>query len=251
MTDNVILRRKVRRDFTTLPNELIRDKRLSWKALGQLVFLLSLPPNFKLSLVYLTKQKKCGRDATRAGLKELESAGYLSIEQLIDTSGRFTQTIWQVSDSPDFLSSAEPCSENPNTAQSELDCPNPERPPLINTKKEQVLREKIITTTQQQRAESSSLNFTLSFHRCIPKEDRPALKMALAEIPAEDRQVLLDELAASIIDDVIKTTPLRWLHGLIGHYWAGRFTPSRAQSISRLRTAQNSSISSAISLKGQ
>ncbi|MGQ7816014.1 hypothetical protein ACUTAH_10150 [Metapseudomonas furukawaii] len=251
MSDNVILRRKVLRDFTTLPNELIRDKRLSWKALGQLVFLLSLPPNFKLSLAYLTKQKKCGRDATRAGLKELESAGYLSIEQLSDTSGRFTQTIWQVSNYPDYPSSSEPCSENPNTVLPNPDCPNLENPPLINTKKEQVLREKIFTTTKQQSTESSSLNFTLSFHRCIPKEDRPALKMALAEIPAEDRQVLLDELAASLIDDVIKTTPLRWLHGLIGHYWAGRFTPSRALSISRLRITQSSSISSAVSLKDQ
>src|SRR5690606_40378080 len=58
MTENIILRRKVSRSFTTLPNDLIRDKQLSWKALGQLVFLLSLPPSFRLSLAFLTKQKK-------------------------------------------------------------------------------------------------------------------------------------------------------------------------------------------------
>jgi hypothetical protein len=79
MTDTVIIKRKVKRDFTTLPNDLIRDSRLSWGALGLLVYILSLPDDFKLRLVHLSKQKACGRDATRARAKELEEAGYLFI----------------------------------------------------------------------------------------------------------------------------------------------------------------------------
>jgi len=66
--DTVIVRRKVRSNFTTLPNELIRNPNLSWKALGILVFVLSLPDNFRLRLSHLSKQKKSGRDATRTGL---------------------------------------------------------------------------------------------------------------------------------------------------------------------------------------
>lgn len=41
MSDTVILRRKVTSNFTVLDNAIIQDKRLSWKALGLLVRLLS------------------------------------------------------------------------------------------------------------------------------------------------------------------------------------------------------------------
>lgn len=252
MTENIILRRKVSRCFTTLPNDLIRDKKLSWKALGQLVFLLSLPPSFRLSLAYLTKQKKCGRDATRAGLKELEDAGYLSIEQLSDESGRFSHSIWQISDTPCQLEQNTPCAENPNTDFPGLDIPHPENPTLINTNKEQILKKyKRTTTTNQKVPEESQIGFTMSFHRSIPKEDRPALKMALAKIPEPDRQALLDELTASMMAGAIKTTSIRWLHGLINHYLAGRFTPSIGLSIAKLRATEIRHNSTAISLKDQ
>lgn len=77
MEDTAIIRRRVRSNFTTLNNELIRDRRISWKALGILVFVLSLPDNWKLRLSHLSKEKEVGsgRDATRAGLRELEQAG--------------------------------------------------------------------------------------------------------------------------------------------------------------------------------
>lgn len=73
MTDTVIIRRKVRRDFTALSNDLIRDPRLSWGGLGLLVYVLHLPDNFRLRLSHLSKQKASGRDATRARVKELEA----------------------------------------------------------------------------------------------------------------------------------------------------------------------------------
>lgn len=251
MTENIILRRKVSRCFTTLPNDLIRDKKLSWKALGQLVFLLSLPPSFRLSLAYLTKQKKCGRDATRAGLKELEDAGYLSIEQLSDESGRFSHSIWQISDTPCQQTQSAPYSENPNTDFPDLDTPHPENPTLINTNREQILKDKRTTTTKRRISEEPKIGFTLSFHRSIPKEDRPALKMALAKIPEPDRQALLDELTASMMAGAIKTTSIRWLHGLINHYLAGRFTPSLGASIANLRATEIRHHSTAISPKDQ
>lgn len=103
MGDTVIIRRTVRRDFTTLPNELIRDNRLSWAALGLLVYVLSLPNDFRLRLSHLAKQKTSGRDATRSAAKVLEGAGYLKIRQQRGYHGRFTQTTWEVTDTPDAV----------------------------------------------------------------------------------------------------------------------------------------------------
>ena len=76
MSDNAILRRKVKQDFTTLPNDLIRDARLSWGGLGLLVYLLHHPDDFQFRVSHLAKQKANGRDATRARVKELKAQGF-------------------------------------------------------------------------------------------------------------------------------------------------------------------------------
>ncbi|MGP9808646.1 hypothetical protein ACT3TQ_09980 [Halomonas sp. AOP12-C2-37] len=102
MEDTAIIRRRVRSDFTTLNNDLIRDHRLSWKALGILVFVLHLPDNWQLRLSHLSKQREVGsgRDATRAGLKELQDAGYLYIQRERGECGKFIHTTWLVTDRP-------------------------------------------------------------------------------------------------------------------------------------------------------
>ncbi len=99
MDDTVIIRRRVRSNFTTLPNDVIRDPRLSWKSLGILVYVLSLPDNFRLRLSHLAKQKASGRDARRSGLLELQVAGYLVIIRERGR-GKFTHTTWAVTDDP-------------------------------------------------------------------------------------------------------------------------------------------------------
>lgn len=58
MDDTAIIRSRVRSNFTTLNNELIRDRRISWKALGILVFVLSLPDNWQLRLSHLSKRRR-------------------------------------------------------------------------------------------------------------------------------------------------------------------------------------------------
>jgi hypothetical protein len=131
--DTVIIRRKVRSNFTTLPNDLIRDPRLSWKSLGILVFVLSLPDNVRLRLSHLAKQKASGRDATRSGLKELQVAGYLVIIRVRGARGKFTNTTWAVTDDPWQWGDASPRSGFPATVNPTVDSPKVEKPTLIKT----------------------------------------------------------------------------------------------------------------------
>jgi len=68
------------RDYTTLRNEVIRDSRLSFRARGLLISMLSRPDNWRTSAEMLSKespQGKEGRDAIRTALSELEAVGYL------------------------------------------------------------------------------------------------------------------------------------------------------------------------------
>ena len=105
MTESLIIRHKTLRNFTVIRNELCEDKRLSWKALGLLTYLLHLPHDFKLKLYNLAHERKGlnGRDSTRSGLKELEATGYVKIVRERSNLGRYAQTVWYVSDIPDIL----------------------------------------------------------------------------------------------------------------------------------------------------
>jgi hypothetical protein len=202
MADQVIIRRKVTSNFTVLDNALITDKRLSWKALGLLTFLLSLPPDFKLRLNHLSKQRSTGRDATRSGLKELEETGYLVIAVERHVNGKFACTTWTVSDRATDAPNSDanncpktsPRSENPKSAIQEADKPQTAKPASKNptltsstTQKELTLQR--TTTTEQ----SIGLEDTLTFPAVSPKE-LESIKQIISTVPLGMRQDLLDEI---------------------------------------------------------
>jgi len=63
--------------FTTLNRTIINDERLSYRALGLLVFLLDKPDNWRVEAAQLSHGRDEGRDAVRTALTELADAGYL------------------------------------------------------------------------------------------------------------------------------------------------------------------------------
>lgn len=76
--------------FTTIPNFILNDKNISYKALGIYVQILQYQnsPDHKIYIKSLQQLKKDGRDAVAAGIKELVDAGYLKKEQLRDNQGK-------------------------------------------------------------------------------------------------------------------------------------------------------------------
>jgi hypothetical protein len=65
------------RNFTIIDNGLIDDDRLSFRATGVLIWLLSRPPTWVVRSNVMAKAKTEGRDAVRTSLTELEDAGYV------------------------------------------------------------------------------------------------------------------------------------------------------------------------------
>ena len=55
----------------------INDTRLSWKARGLLLYLLSKPDDWKVRIEHLITQAPDGERAVRSGIKELIEAGYM------------------------------------------------------------------------------------------------------------------------------------------------------------------------------
>ena len=92
--------------FTTVPNYILNDKKISYKALGIYVQILQFQnsPDHKVYIKTLSTLKKDGRDGVSSGIKELLDAGYLSREQLKDDKGRMNGHRYTV-----FMKPVKPC----------------------------------------------------------------------------------------------------------------------------------------------
>lgn len=85
--------------FTIVSNAIVTDSRLTWKARGLLIYLLSKPDNWRTNAEQLAKAGPDGRDAVRSALRELEELGYMRRRRSQDARGRWT-TSSIVYDSP-------------------------------------------------------------------------------------------------------------------------------------------------------
>jgi len=73
-------------NFTQLPNESLRDERLSFRARGLLAFMLSFPDDWQHR--DLEEHGTEGREAVRSALRELEACGYREKVKRRDEQGR-------------------------------------------------------------------------------------------------------------------------------------------------------------------
>lgn len=96
----VLIRRRLTGKFTQIPNDLIRNSALSSKVLGVIVYLLCLPPNFRISLEGLCRARNEGETAMRTAIQQLERLNYMKIVRERSESGRFVRSRWIVSDEP-------------------------------------------------------------------------------------------------------------------------------------------------------
>lgn len=88
------------RAFSIFSNALLRDRSLSWCAVGVLTYLLSLPNGARATIRTLAEQRKEGRARIAAALHELEESRYLRrVVRKDEESGRFS-TVYEVFDTP-------------------------------------------------------------------------------------------------------------------------------------------------------
>ena len=175
-----ILRKNNKEQYTTVPQDLLRDERLSLKDIGLLVCMLSLPDNWKFSENGLEAIfKNDGQASIRTGLKKLEEAGYLQRLRKRGEDGRMEAVIWYLRDTPQC--------EKPRLENPSVDNPSLENPPQSNTKE---------SNTKKSNTEKYIYGFD-KFWSLYPKK-----KAKEAARKAWEKLKLTNALATMILADV-------------------------------------------------
>lgn len=114
------------RNFTQVFNAAARDKRLSRRARGLLVELLSHSDGYGVSVEGLVKLGPEGRDAIRSAIAELEKYGYLIRDRERDpVTGQLGEMVYLVTDMPDglLLQADAPAADDTPEAPPETEVP--------------------------------------------------------------------------------------------------------------------------------
>lgn len=112
------------RNFVQVPNEWMRDKRLSRRARGLLAEIMTHTVGWEITVESLVENGPEGRDAIRGAISELEAAGYLT-RTTTRSSGKFAGTDYMIQEP------LAPAPENPTLVNSsENAAPAPEKPTL-------------------------------------------------------------------------------------------------------------------------
>ena len=100
---------KIQRFFGAVPNELLNNPDISFKAKGLYAYLNSKPDNWDFSVESIAVQVKEGIDSVRAGIHELEKFGYLKRIKHQNEKG-----YWEV----DYMLFESPSEEDPYSGKT-------------------------------------------------------------------------------------------------------------------------------------
>jgi len=152
--------------YTVIDNTGLNDPRLSFKAKGILVYLLSKPDDWEIIVSQLVASGKDGYDSVMTGIRELRKYGYAELEVQRDEKGKVIKHTYNIFEVPGSAKLDHPYSqkqpkdenypqrdfpqmENPEMGYPEGDYPqveNPlvENPNLLNTNSTHT--EKVLST---------------------------------------------------------------------------------------------------------
>jgi len=143
----IVLKEKLNKNFTPIPNFFIRDKRLDFKSTGLLVYLLACKSGSLISIEYLCKVKLDGESAIRSAKALLEKLGYLKVIKCRDDTGRFSRVQWIVANYTDAVLDY-PERENPVLDKRVEEFPRLEEQQHISTDVVNITKNITTTTTE-------------------------------------------------------------------------------------------------------
>lgn len=219
---SIIRSPRLESNFSVMSNAVIRDSRLSYRARGVLLEILSRPDNWRVSGDSLARSGKEGRDAILTALKELRDCGYIRMVKIRKEDGTFETTNY-VYDSPQDVA---PSPENPTT--DSVEPPYPEKPPtgkpqLDNQGSLEVLSKKNLDTNAE---------FDLFWNVYPRKVAKKAAELAFAKAAKHTPVGMILSGAARYAKDPNRVEaytahPATWLNG---HRWLDGALPEREKT---------------------
>ena len=194
------------KDFSIVSNVLLRDKRLSLRTRGLLVFCLSLSDTWEYSIKGLAAAT--GESEGKIGncLKELEATGYLTRTRIRDKKGRMMSVDYTLWESPQAQESDTQPNENPNVDYPSLENPNVDYPSL-----EKLAQINTNLKKYQNKNYKSKQTQTHNTRVCKDKQ-----KSALKPIPFE-------AFAKAVQKERVNNPPLSAIEDKIAYDWFMRF----------------------------
>jgi hypothetical protein len=184
--------------FTQIPNDWVRDARLSLKAIGLLTQLMSHRPGWNMSISSLARFNKTGVDTIKSAVKELELYGYLtrSSKQEHNDDGTFADFVWTTADpfqNPDTVKPVSGKQDTKNTI----------------TKEQQPIKNK-----EENTVDASFDTFWLLYPKRIAKADAlKAWKQATKKKTADELIALTKAYSESKLPDMTYIPyPASWLN---------------------------------------
>lgn len=116
--------------FWIIPNEILNNKNMTFKAKGIFGYLQSKPDNWDFSAARIQKDSKESRDAVLSGLQELEKNGYLRRTKYKNEKGQWDADYILYETAENNEDEVETIPENPtwNENETEGENPTPENP---------------------------------------------------------------------------------------------------------------------------
>lgn len=220
--------------FTVLDNRLINDQNLGWHAKGLLIYLLSKPDHWQVSVAQLCNHtdkglsRRSGRDAVYSILREIEQAGYVSRRPKRGDDGNFIGTEYVVSETPRHTEKpdAVPHTENPDTVKPDAEEPDAVNPTQVSTDLlERTEGEKELIPRDERIEEAFELFYGAGL---VKKSKQPAFstfkRLVKGKDPIEFAQFLADDIRKRLqfcqigIDKLHPSTYLnqsRWTDDLV------------------------------------
>ena len=204
-------------NYTIVPNEWARDVRLTRRARGLLVELLSHREGWEASILGLSRQGREGRDSVRAAVQELERYGYLERQQAFDAGGRFTRGTYILRDpkanrdgksATDSVNGHERAGGDDDGFSVNGETPSSDNPPTVNPAVKKTISKKTKTLGASHDAPAGRLTYPDDFEvfwshypkRQGPNPKKPAFakwKIALKSIDANSLVAAVKAYAAS------------------------------------------------------
>ena len=209
------------RDFTTMSNHHLKNRKLSLKAKGMLSQILSFPDNWEFSLRGLATLSTDGLESTRSAISELEKAGYIIRKQSRRENGSFSKieyTIFEVPQSA-IPSSDSPHTGNPNTANPAAVKPKSENLPQFNTNKKSIIQGLKTNSISNPSINHSAFGISDGMDGMDEMEEREIYREMIMEnieydiLVTRDNSDRLDEIVEIMLDAVCSKNPTVRING--------------------------------------